>query len=272
MKMTQNYTTVLTIAGSDGSGGAGIQADLKTFAALGCYGLTVITAITSQNTLGVDEALVLEGPAISSQFRAITSDIRIDAVKIGMIGSCENIKTIASLLSELPGNPPVILDTVLGSTGGKAFLPDEAIPMMKEKLFPLATLVTPNLPEAAVLAGLKTIPFTKDAIEGAAALISVSGALSVLVKGGHSDGNFCNDCLLWNGNFHWFSSEKVETINTHGTGCTFSSAIAACMAKGKECKDAVEQAKSYVREALEAGAAYRLGNGRGPLHHCYRLW
>jgi hydroxymethylpyrimidine/phosphomethylpyrimidine kinase len=270
--MNQNYTTVLTIAGSDGSGGAGIQADLKTFAAHGCYGLSVITAVTSQNTMGVEEALVLEGPAVSSQFRAIASDIRIDAVKIGMIGSCENIKAIASLLRELQGNPPVILDTVLGSTEGMAFLPEKAIPMMKEELFPLTSLVTPNLPEAAVLAGLKNIPITKDAIEGAAALISVSGASSVLVKGGHGDGNLCNDCLLWNGNFYWFSSEKVTTINTHGTGCTLSSAIAACMAKGKECKEAVELAKSYVTEALKAGSAYRLGNGRGPLHHCYRLW
>jgi hydroxymethylpyrimidine/phosphomethylpyrimidine kinase len=270
--MERSYTTVLTVAGSDGSGGAGIQADLRTFTALECYGLSVITAVTSQNTLGVDDILVIDSPVVASQFSSIASDIGIDAVKIGMTGSCANIRTIASLLRGLPGNPPVILDTVLASTGGKAFLPVEAIPVIKNELFPLASVVTPNLREAAVLAGMKSVPDTRETIEEAAALISVSGASSVLVKGGHGSGTLCSDCLLWNETFSWFTSERVETINTHGTGCTMSSAIAAFMARGKKCDEAVKEAKVFVTEALKAGAAYRLGSGSGPLHHCYRLW
>ncbi|NTV98305.1 MAG: bifunctional hydroxymethylpyrimidine kinase/phosphomethylpyrimidine kinase [Chlorobiaceae bacterium] len=270
--MTRNYTTVLSIAGSDGSGGAGIQADLKTFAALECYGLSVITAVTSQNTLGVDELLHIDGKAVASQFRSIAADIRIDAVKIGMIGSCGNIGAITSLLRGLSGNPPVILDTVFGSSGGKSFLPAGAIAVLKEELFPLTALVTPNLPEAALLAGMESIPQTMEAIEEAAALISVSGASAVLVKGGHGAGNLCSDCLLWEDGFSWFSSERVDTVNTHGTGCTLSSAIAAYMAKGKKCGEAVKEAKNFVTEALKAGAAYRLGGGNGPLHHFYRLW
>ncbi|NTU97340.1 MAG: bifunctional hydroxymethylpyrimidine kinase/phosphomethylpyrimidine kinase [Chlorobiaceae bacterium] len=270
--MKKNYTTVLTIAGSDGSGGAGIQADLRTFAALECYGLSVITAVTSQNTLGVDDVMVIDSRAVASQFRSIACDIRIDAVKIGMTGNCRNIITIASLLCEIPGNPPVILDTVLGSSGGKSFLGTEAITVMKEELFPLTSMVTPNLPEAAILAGMEYTPSTTEEIEEAAALISVSGASSVLVKGGHGTGNLCCDCLLCNDTFSWYTSEKVETVNTHGTGCTLSSAIAAFMAKGAECRDAVKEAKLFLTEALAAGAAYRLGSGNGPLHHCYRLW
>ncbi|NTW56739.1 MAG: bifunctional hydroxymethylpyrimidine kinase/phosphomethylpyrimidine kinase [Chlorobiaceae bacterium] len=270
--MVQTYSTVLTIAGSDGSGGAGIQADLKTFAALGCYGLSVITAITSQNTMGVEEIMVLDPHSIVSQFGVIAADIAIDAVKIGMTGSEESIITIASLIRELPGNPPVILDTILGSSGGKTFLTDKAITVMREELFPLTALVTPNLTEAAVLAGLENIPGTIEEIEEAAALISVSGASSVLVKGGHGTGTHCSDCLLWNGSFSWYSSEKIDTSNTHGTGCTLSSAIAAHMAKGSDCPQAVKQAKEYVTDALKAGAAYRLGHGNGPLHHLFRLW
>lgn len=270
--MVQSYSTVLTIAGSDGSGGAGIQADLKTFAALGCYGLSVITAVTSQNTTGVKEIMVLEPHSLFSQFRAVASDIAIDAVKIGMTGGEESIKTIASLIRELPGNPPVILDTVLGSSGGKVFLKEKAITVMREELFPLTALVTPNLPEAAVLAGLENIPGSIEEIEEAAALISVSGAPAVLVKGGHGTGTHSSDCLLWNGSFSWHSSEKVDTPNTHGTGCTLSSAIAAHMAKGCDCPQAVTQAKVYVTEALKAGAAYRLGHGIGPLHHLFSLW
>ncbi|TLU84197.1 MAG: bifunctional hydroxymethylpyrimidine kinase/phosphomethylpyrimidine kinase [Chlorobium sp.] len=270
--MTKPYTTVLTIAGSDGSGGAGIQADLKTFAALGCYGLSVITAVTSQNTMGVKEVFTLDNKSILSQCRTIAEDIRIDAVKIGMIGNGENIVAIAAFLKELAGKPPVILDTVLGSSGGQTLLQKNAVKLMVKELFPLATVVTPNLPETIVLTGMKKTPETRESIEKAAVALLETGAASVLVKGGHGAGNECSDCLALNGSFFWFSSNRVKTENTHGTGCTLSSAIAAFMAKGFPLHSAVEQAKAYLTEALAAGAAWRLGHGNGPLHHCYRYW
>jgi hydroxymethylpyrimidine/phosphomethylpyrimidine kinase len=270
--MRKPYRTVLTIAGSDGSGGAGIQADIKTAAALECYGLSVITAITAQNTTGVKEILHLSEQCITEQFRAITTDIRIDAVKIGMLGSSGIIKAVAGLLRELEGDPPVILDTVLGSSGGTILLPSEAIPVMQEELFPLAALITPNLPETSILTGMKQPPSTTEAIEAAALKLQKTGASSVLIKGGHGKDSECRDCLLYNDRFFWFSSKKIMTGNTHGTGCTLSSAIAAFMARGECMEDAVEKAKSYTVEALQAGAAYRLGEGSGPLHHCYRLW
>jgi len=270
--MRKTYTTVLTIAGSDGSGGAGIQADIKTFAALECYGLSVITACTAQNTAGVRAVFPSSGKSVREQFRAISSDISIDAVKIGMLGSSAIIKVVSALLGELKGDPPVILDTVLGSSGGVLLLPSEAIPILKKELFPLASLITPNLPETAILAGLKKPPETPDAVEEAAARLLETGAGSVLVKGGHSKGGSCCDCLLYDNRFFWFSSKKIMTVNTHGTGCTLSSAIAAFMAKGESVDAAVGKAKAYIDEALRAGTAYRLGNGSGPLHHFHRLW
>ncbi len=270
--MTKNYTTVLTIAGSDGSGGAGIQADIKTFAALECYGLSVITALTAQNTMGVLEVYPLDEKCIISQFRALSSDISIDAVKIGMLASAEIIRAVSLLLRELKGNPPIILDTILGSSGGRTLLSPEAIPVMKKELFPLAALITPNLPETALLTGMKLPPATREAIEDAAGILLESGAASVLVKGGHGEGDECSDCLLSENRFFWFHSKKIMSGNTHGTGCTLSSAIAAFMARGESTKSAVEKAKSYITEAIEAGAAFRLGHGNGPLHHCYRVW
>jgi hydroxymethylpyrimidine/phosphomethylpyrimidine kinase len=270
--MRKPYRTVLTIAGSDGSGGAGIQADIKTAAALECYGLSVITAVTSQNTSGVKAIQLLSEQCIREQFRAIIADIKIDAVKIGMLGSAGIIKTVATLLRELDGETPIILDTVLGSSGGTTLLPVEAIPVMMEELFPLAALITPNLPETAILLGMKQPPATSDSIEKAALSLLETGAASVLIKGGHGQGEECRDCLLYNNTFYWFSSKKVITGNTHGTGCTLSSAIAAYLARGESMASSVEKGKAYTVEALRAGAAYRLGEGSGPLHHCYRLW
>jgi len=270
--MKKAYTTILTIAGSDGSGGAGIQADIKTFAALECYGLSVITALTVQNTMNVAAIYPLHETCVTEQFQAITDDISIDAVKIGMLGSVGTIKALARLLKELKGNPPIILDTILSSSGGVALLPPEAIPLMKTELFPLASLITPNLPEVTLLTGMKQPPKTLAAIEEAAAQLSATGATSVLVKGGHSEGNECHDCLFHEDRFFWFSSKKIMTSNTHGTGCTLSSAIAAFIARGETTEHAVEKAKAYIDKALQAGAAYYLGNGNGPLHHFYRLW
>ena len=268
----KTYTTVLTIAGSDGSGGAGIQADIKTFGAMGCYGLSVITALTAQNTMGVHAIYPVDESCVAAQFRAIASDIPIDAVKIGMLGSAGMITTISRLLSELRGNPPVILDTILASSRGTPLLPRDAIQFMKEKLFPLASLITPNLPETTILLGLKDAPATRESIEEAAMKLLETGTASVLIKGGHGEGSMCCDCLLHENRFFWFSSKKITTDNTHGTGCTLSSAIAAFMAKGETTENAVEKAKTYLNEALHAGATYRLGNGNGPLFQHCRQW
>ncbi len=270
--MKKAYTTVLTIAGSDGSGGAGIQADMKTFSALECYGLSVITALTAQNTMGVNAIFPLAESCVTEQFRTIASDIAIDAVKIGMLGSAGMIRTVAGLLRELKGNPPVILDTVLGSSGGTPLLPPEAIPLLKAELFPLAALITPNIPETALLTGMKYHPATQQSIEDAAMKLLETGAASVLVKGGHGQGETCCDCLLYDNRFFWFSSKKILTSNTHGTGCTLSSAIAAFMAKGETTEHAVEKAKAYLNNALRAGSTFHLGKGNGPLHHHFRLW
>jgi len=269
--MRKNYVTVLTIAGSDGSGGAGIQADIKTVGSLDCYGLSVITAVTAQNTIGVREILLLPEQSVCEQFRAITDDISIDAVKIGMLGNSAIIRAVSGLLRELDNNPPVILDTVFGSSGGATLLPPEAIAVMKEELFPLASLITPNLPETAMLVGMELPPANKESIEAAAWMLHEAGADSVLIKGGHAEGNECRDCLLHKERFFWFSSERIITINSHGTGCTLSSAIAAFMAGGEEMESAVRKAKAYTVEALKSGARYHLGHGSGPLDHHFRF-
>lgn len=270
--MKKTYTTVLTIAGSDGSGGAGIQADIKTFAALECYGLSVITALTAQNTMGVRAIYPLAEECVTTQLKTIASDIPIDAVKIGMLGSGAMVTCVAAFLRELKGNPPVILDTVLGSSGGAPLFPLKAIPILKAELFPLATLITPNLPETALLTDMKYPPSTPESIEEAAMKLLETGSDSVLIKGGHGEGERCCDCLLYDNRFFWFSSNKIMTDNTHGTGCTLSSAIAAFMARGETTEKAVGKAKAYINDALQAGASYRLGSGNGPLHHLYRLW
>ncbi len=270
--MKTRYTTVLTIAGSDSSGGAGIQADSKTFAALECYGLSVITVLTAQNTRGIAALYPVSDASVAGQFRSVVSDIPVDAIKIGMLGNAGIIKTVALLLRELQGTPPVILDTILASSGGTPLLAEKAIQLMKEELFPLVSLITPNLPETARLLGMRDIPVTPQSIEEAAMKLHESGATSVLVKGGHGEGENCRDCLLHDNRFFWFSSKKIMTDNSHGTGCTLSSAIAAFMARGEKMESAVEKAKAYLHDALLAGAAYRLGSGNGPLHHQCQQW
>jgi hydroxymethylpyrimidine/phosphomethylpyrimidine kinase len=262
----REYITVLTIAGSDGSGGAGIQADLKAIAAGGCYGLSVITAVTAQNTLGVTASYQLPPEFILAQFEAIASDIRIDAVKIGMLGSPEAAETVCELLKSLSG-VPVVLDTVLRSTSGKALFPASEAASMRELLFPLASLVTPNLPETSILAGLERVPTSREGIEQAARKLNQDGARSVLVKGGHGEGGECRDCLLHENRIHWFSNPRIDTANTHGTGCTLSSAIASQLAGGRDMVEAVERGIAYTRSALQAGASWRLGHGHGPLQH-----
>ena len=263
--MMRNYVTVLTIAGSDGSGGAGIQADLKAIAANGCYGLSVITAVTAQNTIGVRSIHEIPPAFIAEQFETIVDDMHIDAVKIGMLGSPEAAETVMWLIESLDG-VPVILDTVLRSSSGKALFDAKNMQPM-QRLFSLATLITPNLPEAALLTGRDKAPGSRAEIEKIAEELHRQGARSVLVKGGHGEGGNCDDCLLHEGRFFWYSNPKIDTLNTHGTGCTLSSAIACGAAKGLPMNEAVEAAIDYTRKALEAGASWRLGNGNGPLEH-----
>jgi len=264
------YRTVLTIAGSDGSGGAGIQADLKTIAALACYGASVITSVTAQNTVEVVDSYSLPVSIIRKQLKAILDDITVDAVKIGMLGSAGAIREVADLLQKI--DAPVVLDTVLRSSSGSDLLEPKALPVMIGELFPIAALITPNIMESAMLTGKRNCPATREEIESSALMLRRLGARSVLVKGGHMKGNKCSDCLLHQERFRWFSTEKICSINTHGTGCTLSSAIAAFLALGMNLESAVEKAKNFTFEAIKAGAGYRLGTGHGSLHHFYRCW
>ena len=266
-----NYTTVLSIAGSDGSGGAGIQADIKTFAALGCYGLSVITDITAQNTQGVESSFALPPAFVQRQFEVLAEDIAINAVKIGMISSASTVRVIAESLREHPGIP-VILDTVLKSTSGTELSSTDTKNSIRRELFPLATLVTPNLPEVKELAGIDRVPAEKSDIEKAAEILRNEGTAAVLIKGGHMKGKLCEDYLLSAKGGEWLSSPRVTTKNTHGTGCTLSSAIAAYTAKGLDLDEAVRKGRCYTLEALTAGTRFALGKGSGPLHHFYRNW
>ncbi len=264
-----NYTTVLSIAGSDGSGGAGIQADLKTCAALGCYGLSVVTDITAQNTHGVHDSFALPPMFVRRQFEVLAEDIAINAIKIGMISQASTIRAIAEALRNRPP-VPVILDTVLKSSSGRDLVSEDAKASTIKELFPLATLVTPNLPEAAELAGSDRVPAEKSAIENIAEALRAKGTAAVLVKGGHMRGDTCKDYLLSEKGGEWFSSRRISTKNTHGTGCTLSSAIAAYTAMGHDLHEAVRKGRLFTLDALQAGSGFLLGKGAGPLHHFYR--
>ena len=267
MNPSSRYPRVLSIAGSDSGGGAGIQADLKTFAALGCYGMTAITALTAQNTLGVRSIHAVPSAILADQVDAVAEDIGIDAVKIGMLHSAETVRTVAAALRR-HGLQAVVLDPVMIATSGAVLIDQEAIAVLVHELFPLATLVTPNLDEAALLVGR---PLASEAdMEAAARQLLEMGANAVLVKGGHLAGNTVSDLLLQRGGApHWMRAPRIATPNTHGTGCTLSSAIAAQLALGAPLVDAVEAARAFIRGALEAGADVRTGAGGGPLNHGY---
>ncbi|NTW50104.1 MAG: bifunctional hydroxymethylpyrimidine kinase/phosphomethylpyrimidine kinase [Chlorobiales bacterium] len=268
--MIKKYYRLLTIAGSDSSGGAGIQADLKTFAALGCYGMSVITALTAQNTVGVTGIYAVPPEFIAKQIDAVLSDIGADAVKIGMLGTAEVTETVASKL-KAHGVLTVVVDPVMVAKSGDKLLQDNAVTALRTKLFPLATLITPNLPEAGVL--LNRAVETRKEMEQAARDLQKLGPKAVLVKGGHAEGNESPDCLITeDGAIHWLEGTRINTPNTHGTGCTLSSAIAAYLGKGASVADAVRQAKKYISEAIRAGKEYKLGSGHGPVHHFHALW
>ena len=260
------YTAVLTIAGSDSGGGAGIQADLKTFSALGCFGTSAITAITVQNTRGVFGIHSVPPDIVRDQINVVMEDIRPAAIKIGMVHSAALARSIAEALRKY--RVPVVLDPVMVATSGDKLIEDNTIEVLKRELFPLADLITPNLDEAQLLTGM-TIQHTDDMRVAAHRLIQ-SGSNAVLVKGGHLRGEVVTDVYLDSaGKEKIFRSPYVLTTNTHGTGCTLSSAIAAYRARGLMWIDAIAEARQYVHEALVEGKSVRTGSGSGPLNHFF---
>jgi hydroxymethylpyrimidine/phosphomethylpyrimidine kinase len=256
----KKYYRALTIAGSDSGGGAGIQADMKTFAALGCYGLSVPVALTAQNTLKVAGIVNVDPDFVSLQIDTVMEDIGVDAIKIGMLGNVEVIRAVAARLEAFQP-PNVVLDPVMVAKSGDKLLKDDAVEALVRKLFPLVDVVTPNLYEAEVLLG-QTVA-TPEQMEKAGRRLLDMGPGAVLVKGGHGQSkNECSDCLVARAPAgetltEWFISRRIDTHNTHGTGCTFSSAIAAYLARGNSVRDSVSRAKEYISGAVEAGSVYR---------------
>ncbi|MBW2065668.1 MAG: bifunctional hydroxymethylpyrimidine kinase/phosphomethylpyrimidine kinase [Deltaproteobacteria bacterium] len=269
--MRKSYHRVLTIAGSDSSGGAGIQADLKTFSALGCYGISVITALTAQSTKGVSSIYAIPSGFIREQMDAVLEDMGADAIKIGMLYSKESVIAVSQGLEKHHGKN-IVLDPLLVSHDGMRLLEEEAVRHLKDTLIPLSTLVTPNIQEASFLLG-KEISGLETMHQAARAICSW-GPESVLIKGGHLSGGTSTDVLYMRheGRFVLLKKRRVKTKNDHGTGCTLSSAIAAFLAKGLSVEESVRSAKEYLTKALEHGAGYEIGKGRGPLHHFYKFW
>ncbi len=257
--------TALTVAGSDCSGGAGIQADIKTMTMNGVYAMSAITALTAQNTTGVKSISEVTPDFLTEQLDMVFTDIFPDAVKIGMVSNSELIKIIADRL-KFYNAKNVVVDPVMVATSGADLMKSEAVVTMKEYLLPIATLATPNIPEAEVLTG-KKIKNEEDMVN-AALLINKTYGCSVLLKGGHSV-NDANDLLCRNGETKWFYGKRIDTPNTHGTGCTLSSAIAANLAKGYNLETSVQRAKDYISGALSA--MLDLGKGSGPMKHCFNL-
>ncbi|WP_420149427.1 bifunctional hydroxymethylpyrimidine kinase/phosphomethylpyrimidine kinase [Spirosoma sp.] len=266
----KTYSRVLTIAGSDSGGGAGIQADLKTFSALGCYGMSVITALTAQNTKAVTGIMPVPPAFIVEQLKAVLSDIGVDAVKIGMLHSSEVIEQVAKTLVEF-NVTTIVLDPVMVAKSGDKLLQDEAVHALKTYLLPITTLVTPNLPETSVLLGRPVE--TEAHMQQAAIDLATLCPGAILVKGGHLTTAESTDLLyVSETEQHQFSSIRIQTENSHGTGCTLSSAIAAGLAKKLSIVEAVRAAKDYLTGALQAGSVYQLGHGHGPVHHFFNVW
>jgi hydroxymethylpyrimidine/phosphomethylpyrimidine kinase len=262
--------TALTIAGSDSGGGAGIQADLKTFSALGVYGCSVIAALTAQNTKCVTGIHDVPATFVAAQMDAVLSDIRVDAVKIGMLSRPETIAAVSDGL--LRWKPRfVVLDPVMVAKSGDRLLRAEAVASLRERLLPLATLITPNLPEAAVLLDEPEVQERRQ-MAGVAARLQGLGARNVLLKGGHLGGEGSPDLLLAEGEIYWLEGPRLATGNTHGTGCTLSSAITALLARGLPLPAAVREAKSWLEAALRAADGLGIGHGHGPVHHFHALW
>jgi hydroxymethylpyrimidine/phosphomethylpyrimidine kinase len=260
----------LSIAGSDSSGGAGIQADLKTFAALGVYGASVITALTAQNTKGVTGIHPVPADFVTAQLEAVFSDLDIGAVKIGMVADVAIIDAIAATLKRVRPKA-VVLDPVMVATSGDALLGAGAVDALKTRLIPLANIVTPNLPEAAALLS-EGIASSPDAIEAQGRRLLALGARAVLIKGGHGEGPESVDYLLTQNSVETLSAPRIATRNTHGTGCSLSSAIAAGLAKGEDLATAVRNAKAFISAAIASADRFSVGHGHGPIHHFHRFY
>jgi len=260
----------LTVAGSDSGGGAGVQADLKTFSALGVYGASVITALTAQNTREVRAIHDLPPAFVAAQLETVFDDIRIDAVKVGMLSNSAVIDAVAAVLAARRPKA-LVVDPVMAAKSGDRLLRADAVAALRERLLPLATVITPNLPEVGVLLD-RDAPADEAAMADACAALRRLGPRAVLVKGGHLDGAESVDLLLDDDGLARFAAPRVATANTHGTGCTLSSAIAAHLARGRALRNAVAEAKAYVARALRAAGRLSVGAGAGPLHHFHAWW
>jgi hydroxymethylpyrimidine/phosphomethylpyrimidine kinase len=267
----ERIPNVLSIAGSDPSGGAGVQADLKAFSALGAYGMCALTALTAQNTTGVRGVSGVDAGFLREQLDAVFEDIRVDAVKIGMIGTAASVEAVAACL-ERHDPAVVVVDPVMVAKSGDRLIDDAATTALRERLLPLASLVTPNLPETAVLLGDAEAPATPGEMEAAGIRLMSSGVRAVLVKGGHLAGDTVTDVLCDAQGPREFSSARVRTANTHGTGCTLSSAIAALATPAPSMADAVAAARRYLVMALGAADRLTVGHGCGPVHHFADAW
>lgn len=263
----------LTIAGSDSGGGAGVQADLKAFSALGAYGASVLTAITAQNTVTVSAVHEVPADIVGAQITAVLGDLDVDSIKIGMLFSVPIIKVVAECLDAFKGT--VILDPVMIAKSGDALLQADAVEAMKTHMLPRADLLTPNLPEAAGLLGMAEAQDLTEAQAQGAALLDL-GPRAVLMKGGHSAGDICTDLLIMDENgarrIDRFEAPRVPTHNTHGTGCTYSASIAAYVARGITLPEATQAAHTYLQGAIRAADTLQIGSGHGPVHHFYQSW
>jgi hydroxymethylpyrimidine/phosphomethylpyrimidine kinase len=260
----------LTIAGSDTSGGAGIQADLKTFAALGVYGASVITALTAQNTLGVEAVHMVPPDFVRAQMRAVAADLDVGAIKTGMLGTSAVIKAVAEGLADF-ARVPVVLDPVMVAASGDPLLDKDAVDTLRKALIPRVTLITPNLAEASALLG-ERVARNEDEMATQARKLLIFGAKAVLLKGGHAEGPEAVDIFIDGEGEMRLSTQRVLTRNTHGTGCTLSAAIAAELVKGASLRVAMATGKAYVTTAIAAADELKIGKGGGPVHHFHALW
>lgn len=271
MENMKKYRVALSIAGSDPSGGAGLQADLKTFSACGCYGATAVVAVVDENTAGVTGVHPIPVDFVKGQIRSVIDDIGADAVKIGMLHSAELVIAVKETLDPY-GIRNIVLDPVMVATSGDPLLEPDAVETLKTVLIPAARVITPNIPEAEILLGRKIT--SQSELPECARRLSVDGKVSVLLKAGHLSDEDLVD-IFYNaesGQILELKSARIHTVNTHGTGCTLSSALAAFLAHGKPLDDAVSCAKEYIAKAIEAGAAYQIGHGHGPVHHFFGFW
>ena len=267
----RRYNVALSIAGSDPSGGAGLQADLKTFSACGCYGATAVVAVVDENTVGVSGVFPIPPDFVRGQIRSVLGDIGADAVKIGMLHSSELIRTVKDTLAEF-GAGNIVLDPVMVATSGDPLLEKEAIGTLRDELIPFSRIITPNIPEAEILLGKKIV--SQDELPDCARRLSQDRPVSVLLKAGHLSDAELTD-VFYNAetdSILELTSRRLDTRNTHGTGCTLSSAVAAFLARGFGLDEAVMNAKEYIAKAIEAGAEYEIGHGHGPVHHFFNFW